>query len=191
MNRPVRHPSRWAPPGRFSLARRITPWVLFATAIGAWALFLRPNSLGGPVAYVTVSGTSMLPALDAGDLVVTTRAETYRVGDVVTYRVPADHPAAGAKVIHRIIGLDEAGRYLLRGDNANGPDVWHPTPSDVVGRVSFVVPGAGRLIGVLRTPALIAGLAAALAVLYLLGRPTAKPPAAVREAKAGGLAPAR
>lgn len=107
------------------------------------------------------------------------------MGDVVTCRVPADHPVAGAKVIHRIIGLDEAGRYLVRGDNASGPDVWHLTSSDVVGRVSFVVPGGGRLIGLLRTPALIAGLAAALAVLYLLERPTAGPPAAVREAKAG------
>jgi signal peptidase len=191
MNRPARLPSRWAPPGRLSFAWRVASWTVFAAAVGAWALFLRPDSLGGPAAYVTVSGTSMLPALRAGDLVITTRAEDYGVGDVVTYRVPADHPAAGALVIHRIIGFDEFGRFLLGGDNTNGPDVWHPTSSDVVGRVSFVVPGAGRMISILRQPALIAGLAAAIAVGCLLSRPTALPPAPVKEAKAGGLAPAR
>lgn len=133
----------------------------------AWLLLLRPQALGGPAAYITVTGVSMEPTLRAGDLVVMTRAEVYRPGDVVAYRVPDGDPAAGRHVIHRVIGGGAEEGYLLQGDNTPAPDRWRPTDADIVGRQLAVVPGLGSGLMLLKTPAALAGLAAALVVFSL------------------------
>src|SRR5579862_3566324 len=69
-----------------------------------WALFLRPQSLGGPAGYVLVSGKSMLPRYHTGDLVLVERRSSYHVGELIAYHVPQGDPMAGAQVIHRIVG---------------------------------------------------------------------------------------
>ncbi len=53
-----------------------------------WAHFLRPESLGGRAGYVLVSGQSMEPRYHTGDLVLVHRHASYRVGQVIAYRVP-------------------------------------------------------------------------------------------------------
>lgn len=133
----------------------------------AWLLVLRPQALGGPAAYITVAGVSMEPTLHAGDLVVMTRADAYEPGDVVAYRVPDGDPAAGRHVIHRVIGGGAEEGYLLQGDNSAAPDRWRPTDRDIVGRQLVVVPGFGSVLMLLKTPAAMAGLAAALVVFAL------------------------
>ncbi|MCA1709438.1 MAG: signal peptidase I [Actinobacteria bacterium] len=134
-----------------------------AAILVVWALVLRPQALGGPAAYVIVSGESMEPRLHDGDLVVAHRADAYSVGDVVAYRVPEGEVGAGAAVIHRIIGGSAEAGYIVKGDNRVGQDVWRPKPHDVIGRMRFDAPRLGRLFGVFQTSfglAFIAGLAA-------------------------------
>jgi signal peptidase I len=138
--------------------------------IVAWALLLRPQMLGGPAGYVLVSGTSMLPGLHTGDLVIVRRHPSYRRGDVVAFRVPAGQPAAGAMVIHRIVGGSPRTGFVTRGDNRATSDLWRPTPADIHGRRWVALPGAGRLVGILREPLLLATLAACFA-FFSLGTP--------------------
>ena len=133
----------------------------------AWLLLLRPQLLGGPAAYVIVSGASMEPALAHGDLVVATKKDSYRAGDVVAYRVPKGEPGEGALVIHRIVGGSARVGYLTKGDNRKGRDLWQPRPSDVLGSESVRVPRAGLLLSFMQTPmglAMLAGLATFLFV---------------------------
>jgi len=130
---------------------RVAATIAFAAAIGAWFVWLRPQGLGGPAAYVVVSGESMVPTLQPADLAIARREDRYEVGDVVVYRVPPGEPAEGSLVIHRITGGD-ATTFAMRGDSASAPDLWRPTTEDVVGRVTFVVPQAGRLLPLLRMP---------------------------------------
>jgi signal peptidase I len=120
--------------------------------IVAWAVVLRPQFLGGPAAYVIVSGESMEPTLADGDFVFAKRQSSYRVGDVVVYRVPKGDLGAGALVIHRIVGGSAGASYLTKGDNREGRDLWRPRAQDAVGSVSLTVPGAGRVFAFLRTP---------------------------------------
>lgn len=134
---------------------------------GVWLLFLRPQALGGPAAYITVAGVSMEPTLHAGDLVVMTREDVYEPGDVVAYRVPDGDPAAGRHVIHRVTGRGPEEGYLLQGDNTPAPDQWRPTDVDIVGRQLFAIPAVGSALMLLKTPAAVAGLAAALVVFAL------------------------
>ena len=140
--------------------------------IGFWFVALRPQSLGGPVTYLVIRGDSMEPTYQGGDLVIVTIAETYSVGDVVAYRVPAGEIGAGHLVIHRIVGGDGETGFLLRGDNNPSADPWMPRSSDVAGAAWISLPGVGKVLERVHQPAVAGALAvAALAMVAFLRTP--------------------
>jgi signal peptidase I len=146
---------------------RITTIGVTVALVAAWALALRPNVLGGPATYVIVAGRSMEPTLHTGDFVLALEQESYRVGDVIAYRVPKGDPGAGALVIHRVTGGSARSGYVTRGDNRDGPDEWRPKPGDVLGKRTVTAPRVGLLLTWVQTPlglAIAAGLAAFLFV---------------------------
>ena len=85
--------------------------ILIAGLLIVWIAFA-PVRIGGQASYVMVNGMSMEPGYHTGDLVIVRKAQTYQVGDVVTYR----DAEMGAYVIHRIIGIEQ-GQFILKGDN--------------------------------------------------------------------------
>jgi signal peptidase len=145
---------------------------LVVALVVAWFFVLRPQLLGGPADYVIVSGTSMHPGYTSGDVVVVRERDTYRTGDVVSYRIPAGEVGAGTRVIHRIVGGSASG-YVVRGDNRTAVDPWRPTESDIVGSAWLYVPRAGLVILLLRSPFFLAALAAALVAVAVLARGSA------------------
>ena len=157
------------------LARRVS-LALMLVLVAGWFVLLRPTFVGGPASYLIVSGTSMLPTLASGDLVLAVEQRSYAVGDVVVYRVPAGQPAAGSMIIHRIVGGDTRSGYIVRGDNRQGQDPWRPTNRDVVGRMRVDVPAVGRLVVLLRQPFGIALLAALTTFLVALGASSVRTP---------------
>jgi signal peptidase I len=156
----------------------------FATA---WALTLRPTSLGGPATYVVVRGDSMLPDFHSGDLVVLHTTSAYGPGDVVGYRVPDGEVGAGHVVVHRIVGGDGDLGYTVEGDNNPAPDPWVPRSGDIAGRVWLLVPGLGRLIVLAHQPAVAGALAVSLLVMLLLARRPALPVPPVRRRRGWGV----
>ncbi|HET7567077.1 MAG TPA: signal peptidase I [Gaiellaceae bacterium] len=142
---------------------------LIALAVAAWAWFLLPQALGGRAAWVLVSGKSMLPRYHTGDLVLVRKQSSYRVGEVIAYRVPKGDPMAGLQVIHRIIGGDAAHGFVVQGDNRTAPDSWRPTPEDIVGAKLLRVPNGVFVIQHLRSPLFLGLLAASLAFVYVVG----------------------
>lgn len=149
---------------------RDAPLMLAIGGFLAWFIVLGPSVIGGPATYVFVSGTSMEPTLRTGDLVITRRAETYEVGDIVAFRVPdsAQGVARGGLVIHRIAGGSAAEGYVMRGDNRIGDDPWRPTPGDIAGRAFIVVPGVAPFLLLLREPIVFASLAAGITVFLIV-----------------------
>ena len=139
-----------------------------------WLLALRPQWLGGPALYLVVRGDSMLPTYQDGDLLMLSSQPGYDVGDAIGYRLPAGEVGAGHIVVHRLIG-QVGDRFAVRGDNNPAPDPVFPSRADVVGRVLVTVPGVGRLIATLLSPALAGALAAALVVMAALARIQAAP----------------
>ena len=101
-----------------------------------------PSRLGGSTSYVIVKGTSMEPKFHTGDLAFVREQDHYKVGDIVAYRIPKGNPAAGAMVIHRIVGHAHGG-FLMKGDNRATPDAWNPTAHDVAGRYRMLLPLPG------------------------------------------------
>lgn len=125
---------------------------------------------------VPVSGVSMRPTLQAGDLVFLKGVDpkTLKKGDIVAVSVPDsarkqyDLPA---HIVHRIIkvGHDEQGLvFTTKGDSNAGPDVFVTHANDVIGELRFDVPGAGYpfLFFRSRQGEIFLGAAALLLVLY-------------------------
>ncbi|MDQ2674117.1 MAG: signal peptidase I [Chloroflexota bacterium] len=142
--------------------------LLAAIGLAAWFVVLRPTALGGPASYIFVSGTSMEPTLETGDLVILQRADEYAGGDVIAFAVPEGEPGAGALVIHRIVGGSAAEGFVMRGDNKPAPDDWRPTSDLIEGRMWLHVPGAGTIVATLKQPAVFASLLAGLVVFFIV-----------------------
>ena len=158
---------------------------VLALVAAGWWVTLRPTSfLGGSASFLVVKGTSMLPTLHTGDLVLAEAQPSYRAGDLVVYAVPRGQIGAGDELIHRIVGGSATAGFVLKGDNNPAPDPWTVPAHDILGKEALIVPGAGRWLLVLRTP-LFAGLAAAVIAAWLV----LSPPAWIRR-RAPGVAAA-
>jgi signal peptidase I len=148
---------------------RLVGFIAAAALLVAWFVLLRPAMLGGPATYATVSGMSMEPLFDAGDLVIARAEDSYAIGDVVVFRVPAGEPGDGSLVIHRIVGGDSVGGFVMKGDNRTEPDPWRPTAADIAGRSWVHVPAAGNPLQIARQPLVLAGFLGVLAFVAVMG----------------------
>lgn len=137
--------------------------------LAIWFVAFRPAALGGPAQYVMVAGTSMLPTLRTGDVVIVHPHSAYEIGDIVAFRIPEGTPGAGGRVIHRVVGKSPASGYTTRGDNRKSDDLWHPNNSDILGKVSLRLPHAALAAQLLRSPLVLASLAAGLGFAFVLG----------------------
>ena len=135
--------------------------------VAALGWYCLPQRLGGSAAWVMVSGTSMLPRLHTGDLVLVEHRSSYHVGEVVAYRVPQGEVGAGYVVIHRIIGGNGRTGWRMKGDNRTAPDLWYPTDHDVIGSKLLRIPHAWFVLRLLHMPLLLS-LMAAFAAFFLL-----------------------
>ena len=160
-------PRRAAVRPRLPKARSAALLAAQLALVGVLLWFCLPQSVGGRAGWVLVSGTSMLPHLHTGDLVLVERRSSYHVGDVVAYRVPKGQVGAGYVVIHRIVGGNGRTGWTMQGDNRTAPDLWHPTNADVIGAKFLRVPDAWVVLRFFHTPLLLA-LVAGFGIFFLL-----------------------
>jgi signal peptidase len=170
----------------FGRTKKVAWVVATVMTILFWAQFLRPEALGGNAGYVLVSGQSMEPHYHTGDMVMVLHRSSYNVGDVIAYRVPKGDAMVGLQVIHRIIGGNATKGFVVRGDNRTAPDVWHPKPGDIVGSQVVRIPNAVAVLRYLRSPLLLALLAAAFVFVHVFGRDEKETPAADDDAPLDG-----
>src|SRR4249920_454652 len=126
-------PSHATPRPRLAHAKTVAFLAAQLALVATLLWFCLPQSFGGRAGWVLVSGTSMLPHLHTGDLVLVEHQSNYRVGDVIAYRVPRGQIGAGHVVIHRVIGGNGRTGWRMKGDNRTAPDLWYPTNHDVIG----------------------------------------------------------
>jgi len=101
---------------------------------------------------VPVQGLSMRPTLQGGDLVFleNVNPKDLHKGDIIAVTVPPDMQkqyGLPSHIVHRIYKVNHNRltglSFVTKGDANAGPDVFTTTPNDVVGKVHFVIPGAG------------------------------------------------
>jgi signal peptidase I len=135
---------------------------LVAVVLVAWLAFAPPQ-LGGSTSYVITHGNSMEPRIEEGDLVLLRRG-SYGPGVVVGYRSDSLQQV----VMHRIVEETPEG-FVTKGDNNTWLDTDRPTAADVIGREWLHLPGAGKWIARLRSPAVAAVVIGGAAMAFFVG----------------------
>jgi signal peptidase I len=160
-------PPRAAVRPRLAHARSVALIAAQIAFVGALLWFCLPQALGGRAGWVLVSGTSMLPHLHTGDLVLVEHQSSYHVAEVVAYRVPKGQVGAGHVVIHRIVGGNSRTGWKMKGDNRTAQDLWYPTNHDIIGSKLVRIPDAWIVLRVFHMPLLL-GLFAGFGAFFLI-----------------------
>jgi signal peptidase I len=136
---------------------RVLGWVLAACAVVIAFLLVT-----GVFTVVSTSGHSMNPLYWQGDMVIVQREPAYAVGQIVAYRGDGIH----ALVLHRIIGGDATAGFVMKGDNNQSVDIFHPTGADIAGTAVLHIPHGGQVLHAITDPWLLGAL---LVLLILFG----------------------
>ena len=123
-----------------------------------------------------VDGTSMLPTLVEGDLVVieSVPASSIHLGDIIVYGAPCSAivvDGVSAPVIHRVVANNSFG-FITEGDNNGYTDQSvgiarsEITPNCIQGKVVFVVPYIERIASL---PDGLNYIIAALIIIIVVG----------------------
>lgn len=136
-------------------------FIVLGVLIIFWPIYA-PLQLGGRMSFQIVRGVSMLPTLTQGDFIISQKADSYAIGDIVCFK----EPMTQAIIIHRVIAK-ENGYYITQGDNRKEPDYYKSTDADIVGKALFHIPQLGEWINSMRSPWLFAVLAGILGLIVL------------------------
>ena len=124
--------------------------VLLIVYVGVVTIYKKQNRLGEiPINFYTILTTSMVPEIQAGDIVITYKDQNnmYDEGDVITF-VSEGSMTKGITITHRIIKkevLNGTYYYYTKGDANNTADTSPVTNTNVVGKVILKIPKAGYL----------------------------------------------
>ncbi len=130
-------------------------WLVATVAARAYLAFLLTllavatlPTLASWTGYVVRTG-SMEPAIEAGDVVVASpfSATGGEVPDgrVMVFRNPVfgTTPSAQKVLVHRVVGVDEDGSYVTKGDQNRSNDSSPVSPGAFTGRARLLVPMVG------------------------------------------------
>lgn len=132
-----------------------------------------------------VTGVSMVPTLEQGDLVamINVPIDQVHVGDIVIFNDPTQSGCSDFTIIHRVVAISPEGGLITQGDDrATNPVADEPpggpyvTQQCLVGRVVFVVPYLERLAEVFPYPVnYILAILIVIFVVFSEFRPTRGP----------------
>jgi len=118
---------------------------IFAAWIGLQAVF------GAEQPLYVVTGTSMVPVLQDGDLIFIQAHESFeevRIGDIIVFKNPLDHNHINIARVQAI--LDEDPKTVRTQGDANptwirGTD-YPITEEEYIGKVAYIIPQVGYII---------------------------------------------
>ena len=122
--------------------------------------FLSNSSLLGQHHLYIVQSGSMEPSIMTGDIIVTQSLRTYKKNDVITFT----DPTMGI-VTHRIVDINGSGtdqHFLTQGDANRISDINDINQSQIIGKVSLILPRLGYLVVFSHQP---------LGAIFLIGLP--------------------
>jgi signal peptidase len=131
---------------------RTTFYVAIITA--SVVIIISSLNIFGFQMFIVKSG-SMEPKIHTGSVVIDNTANSYKLKNVITFKVPNSKDT----VTHRIVQIstkNSVTSYHVKGDANPTPDPDPVLKSNVVGKVLFSIPELGYLIAFIRTlPGLI------------------------------------
>ena len=115
-----------------------------ATVVIAFSLF----SFTGTVKARIVLTGSMQPAINPGDIIITTPPSNTapQEGDVIAYTARRFNGGEVGIFSHRIIGGSAETGFIVKGDSNKAPDVQKPMLNDISGVVIAIIPFIGNFL---------------------------------------------
>lgn len=99
--------------------------------------------LGGYKSYLIQSG-SMEPSIMTGDIIIIHQTGQYNKNDVITFK-----NEEGRIITHRIIEINNKGEdifFVTKGDANRSEDEGVVFPTNILGKVIYVIPKLGFLV---------------------------------------------
>ena len=123
-----------------SLGLAVVLFLLFVAVVLAVDKFVKKSpvpSFFGHATLIVTTG-SMAGTIEEGDMIAISKADDYKIGDIVTFLAAGDT----TPTTHRIIRVQD-GKYYTKGDANNAEDTHPIEKSEIVGKVTRVIPHVG------------------------------------------------
>ena len=127
----------WIGTGLLTLLVVMASWLCF----DKFVLKHRVPSIFGYSSLMVATG-SMSGTIEEGDLIIIKDTDDYKINDIVTFFQDGDE----IPTTHRIINIDEDGKWVTRGDANNSYDKRSITNDEIIGEVVLVIPYVGTFI---------------------------------------------
>ena len=127
----------WIGTGLLTLLVVMASWLCF----DKFVLKHRVPSIFGYSSLMVATG-SMSGTIEEGDLIIIRDTDDYKIGDIVTFFQDGDD----IPTTHRIIYIDDEGKWVTRGDANNSYDKRSITNDEIIGEVVLVIPYVGTFI---------------------------------------------
>ncbi|KKQ02045.1 MAG: Type I signal peptidase [Candidatus Roizmanbacteria bacterium GW2011_GWA2_36_23] len=129
----------------------IFSWLLLGSFIllVIFTLGSNTNMLGGYKSFLVQSG-SMEPTIMIGDIIISHKQYQYNKNDVVTF-MNADQRVVTHRIIEASVSKDKTS-FITKGDANRSEDSDLITDENIIGKVIFIIPKLGYLVGFIKTP---------------------------------------
>lgn len=123
----------------------VSTWLVLAVFVlmGLYIVTSNFSVFSGLRSFLVQSG-SMEPAIMTGDIIIIHHQDSYLKNDVITF-----HSPDGRVVTHRIAEItqdNDKPHFLTKGDANRSQDEDYITQSQIIGKVSLVIPKLGYLV---------------------------------------------
>jgi len=112
--------------------------------------------ISGNYKILIIYSGSMEPAIKMGSLVLVKPADEYKIGEVITFKSPANPKEL---ITHRIFDIEIRGgkmAYITKGDANEEPDQRKISKGEIMGKVLFSVPYLGFALNFVKQPLVLA-----------------------------------
>ena len=128
----------WIGTGFLTLLVVMASWLCF----DKFVLKHRVPSIFGYSSLIVSTGSMNGSEMKEGDLIIIKDTGDYEIGEIVTFFQDGDE----IPTTHRIINIDEDGKWVTRGDANNSKDKRSITSDEIIGEVVLVIPYVGTFI---------------------------------------------
>lgn len=121
-----------------------------------------PSFAGYSHLIVVTESMSGDGGLEAGDLIIIKDTKDYKIGDIITFM----HEEDTIPTTHRIVGIDEDGNFVTKGDNNNTDDTLPVTMDEIYGEKVLVIENFGLFLDWIKNGG---GLIYVIAFIVIIG----------------------
>ncbi len=132
--------------------RIITNIVFFLLIICGLFFAFSVIPIPGNYKIFSVESGSMEPVVKRGSIVVVRFTDSYKIGDIITFKNPV---VSKKPITHRIIDARVVGgkiSYVTKGDANESQDMNDIPVGSIIGKTLFSVPFIGYLLNIIRQP---------------------------------------